>query len=417
MATNTNQTANTQEITELKNRLDWLDQERRKLNRKLSDMEQQAELQSRDMISREQRVQELERQLAGANAQLARIPQIDTQLSQFKDDIVKMIEQYDQRRLQSEAELDRIRRVEHEVTAREIANLRKEASAIPQFQNTLDLRHAEETRLANLIGNLHNQVTSINNQIENFENAFAFLEEKEKKNNRTGAELQASIAEINKRAEHFLTRLDTLTGSVSRIELKIRNLTDEQNTIQESTKTWMEQIQIGEYERNQKLETWRRAIEDHNDTLDRFKKEWIAISDQYKEAKMAVETFSHWQTQVEKQQREASELLRVETHRLQSRWDDFLLENKKAWKNFEVDAEQRWSAVNRHEREMREQITKMEELLEKLQQEKDTLRRVQDAQSTAIKQFPRIWLEQVEKAIEQNPTRRRQPALIPVREE
>lgn len=62
-------------------------------------------------------------------------------------------------------------------------------------------------------------------------------------------------------------------------------------------------------------------------------------------------------------------------------------------------------------------IDLIEEKISKLEQEKDLLWRVQTAQSDAFKQFPRIWLEEVEKAIQQNPNRRRQPALVPVREE
>lgn len=52
----------------------------------------------------------LEKQLSLVNSQLTRIPMIDTQLSQFRDDIVKMIEQYDKRRIEAERELDRLRR-------------------------------------------------------------------------------------------------------------------------------------------------------------------------------------------------------------------------------------------------------------------------------------------------------------------
>ncbi len=66
---------------------------------------------------------------------------------------------------------------------------------------------------------------------------------------------------------------------------------------------------------------------------------------------------------------------------------------------------------------MREQITLLEDALSKLKEEKDLLWRVQNAQSDALKQWPRIWLEEVEKAIEQNPNRRRQPALVPIQEE
>ena len=416
MAKNTNSVSQA-ELEEIRSRLDWFDQERRKQTRKLAEMEQRVELQERELNSREQRILDLERQVASTTAQLSRLPQLDAQLAQFKDDIVKMIEQYDARRLQSEAELDRLRRVEHETTNRELSEIRKEIGQVPRLKTLIDQRQAEEARLANLIGTVQNKLTPINSRLEESENAYAFIEEKEKQNSRTINEVQASLVEINKRAEHTKTRLDALGGSIPRLETKISSVTEDQSTIQESTKIWMEQIQIGEYERNQKLENWRRAIEDHNARLDQFDKEWIGFSDQYKEAKMTVQTINQWQQQMDKQQQEASELIRVETARMRSRWDDFLLENKKTWKNFEVDVEQRWATANRHEREFREELDKLEALIKALDEEKETLRRVQTAQSDAIKQFPRMWLEHVEKAIEQNPNRRRQPALVPVREE
>lgn len=416
MANNTNSVSQS-EIEEIRNRLDWFDQERRKQSRKLVEMEQRVELQERELNSREQRILDLERQVASAQAQLSRLPQVDAQMAQFKDDIVKMIEQYDARRLQSEAELDRLRRVEHEVTARELATIRKEIGQVPRLKADIEQRRAEEARLANLIGTVQNKIPPLSSRIENTENAYSFLEEKEKQNSRTINELQASLVEINKRAEHAKTRIDAISGSIPRLETKISSITEDQGTIQESTKTWMEQIQIGEYERNQKLENWRHAMEDHTDRIEQFAQEWITFSDQFKEAKMTVQTINEWQQQIDKQQQEASELIRIETHRMRSRWDDFLLENDKTWKSFEVDVEQRWTAANRHESELREAIDQVEALVKTLQDEKESLKRVQNAQSDAIKQIPRIWLEHVEKAIEQNPNRRRQPALVPVREE
>ena len=132
---------------------------------------------------------------------------------------------------------------------------------------------------------------------------------------------------------------------------------------------------------------------------------------------MAVQTLAGWQKQIEEQQREASEVLRVNTHRLESRWDDFKLENDKKWSTNHVEMEQRIATTNRTYRQIQEQIAPIEEILAELKLEKETLERIQTAQANAIKQWPRIWLEEVEKAINQNPNRRRQPALVPVREE
>lgn len=416
MANNGN-AANAQAIKDLQSRLDWLDEERRKQTRKITELEQKLVLQEREIAGREQRIQDLERQLSSTTAQLGRIPKVDLQLAQFKDEVVQMIEQYDQRRIQSEAELDRLRRVEQEAGARELAELRKDIGQVPKLQNEMELRFAEESRLAGLIGKQKTQIDNLKNRLENWDSNFAFLEEKEKHNNRNISDMQTDIVEINKRWEHIYSRLDTSNSAILRLESSLQGITEKQSQVQESTKNWMEQIQIGEYERNQRLEAWRRVMEEQQDNIEQFNKEFIKFSDMYKEAKMAVQTLTGWQEELEKQQREASEVLRVETSRMQSRWDDFRHENDKRWKSQAVDAEQRWNTVNRHEREIREMIDMIEEKISKLEQEKDLLWRVQTAQADALKQFPRIWLEEVEKALAQNPNRRRQPALVPVREE
>lgn len=417
MANNGSNTVEQLTLGELQNRMEWLDEERRKLNRRLSELEQKLELRDRALDGRDQRIQELERQVAATASQNSRNPQVELQLSQFKDEMVQMIEQYDRRRIQSESEMDRLRRVEQEGMIRELNEIRKAQEPVRKLQADMEMRTAEESRLGNLIGMQKSEISDIRSRVEQGDSNFAFLSEKEKHNARDIAELQTAIVEINKRWEGVYGRMDTLNSALIRLENSLPTITEKQEAIQHSTKNWMEQIQLGEYERNQKLESWRRVLEEQSGSLDRFNKEWIRFSDQYKEAKMAVDTLNQWQEQIEKQQRESAELIRVETNRMLTRWEDFRQENEKRWKNEEVDREQRWVTTNRHEREMREQITLLEEMANKLKEEKELLWRVQTAQADALKQWPRIWLEEVEKAIEQNPNRRRQPALVPVQEE
>lgn len=413
MANSVNET----ELNDLRKRLDWLDQERRQFTRRLTELEQQTELQQREIAGRERRIQDLERQLAATSSQLSRIPQIDTQLSQFKDEIVQLIEQYDVRRIQAETEMDRLRRVEHESTVREIADMRKEFPAITRLQNDMTLRVAEESRLANLIGSLQNAISTLERQTENLQAPIAFAEEKEKQNSRNISALQNSIVEINKRWAPLNERLDTIANNVRKVQSSNEAIVKEIEEVRGSTKVWMEQIQIGEYERNQRLEKWRLMLEEQASAIEKFNQDWVTFSDQYKEAKMAVQTLSGWQKQIEEQQREAAEALRVNTHRLESRWDEFKLENDKKWSTSNIEAEQRVATTNRTYRQLQEQIAALEEALNNVKQDKDLLERIQTAQADAIKQWPRVWLEEVEKAISQNPNRRRQPALVPVREE
>ena len=405
------------EFSELVKRVEWLDEERRKSTRKLAELEQRIQLQEREISGREQRIQDLERQLAATTAQLSRIPQVDVQLEQFKDDMVEMIEQYDQRRLNAEEELDRLRRIEHESVTREIIDIRKELPAINRLQHEMELRKSEEARLSNLIGTQTNRLSALNNQVESWPRDIAFLDEKEKQNSRNIAEMQNTLLDINRRWEPLNDRIEITAQNTLKFQGRFKEITDAQEVLRDMVREWAQQMQMGEHERNKRLEAWRYAIEEQSQTIERFKREWITFSDQYKEAKMAVQTMAPWQSQIEQQQREASELLRVETHRMQSRWDSFGQEVERRLKNFDLENEQRWATVNRHERELREQINLVEGALKQVSDEKDNLWRVQTAQADAIKKFPRLWLEEVEKALAQDPNRRRQPALVPVPDE
>ncbi len=410
-------TVEPQEIADLIKRIEWMDDQRRKSTRKISELEQRFTLQEQTIATREKRIQDLERQLSQTTAQLARIPQVDMQLSQFKDEMVTMIEGYDKRRIQGEKELDRLRRIEHESVTREIVDIRKDLPAIARLEHEMELRQAEEARLANLIGIQQNSIPPIRNQIEDWERALTFLEEKEKQNRKNIGEFQTQFIDINKRWDPINMRIDIIANTLSKSESTRQDLIDSQVEQRETIKKWAEQIQLGEHERNKQLEKWRYEMDEQKDIIERFSREWVKFSDQYKEAKMAVQTLGEWQKQIEQREQESSELLKVELNRMQSRWDGFVLENAQKWKTFDVEAEQRWANISRVEKQFQEQILVLEEKLVKIREEKDTLRRVQVAQADAIKKIPRIWVEEVEKAIAQDPNRRRQPTTIPVREE
>lgn len=402
---------------ELLKRIEWMDDQRRKSARKLAELEQRFTLQERRLATREDRIQDLERQLANTTSQLARITEIDVQLAKFRDEMVDLIEQYDRRRVQGEQEIDRLRRVEHESVVREITEVRKELPAIGRLEHEMELRQAEEIRLANLIGVIQNSVSPLRNQVAEWEQAAAFLEEKEKQNSQDIGEIQTQLLEHSKNWDPINTRIEILAHTLSKAESSRQELIDAQVEQRDIIKKWSEQIQIGEHERNKQLEKWRYVLQEQKDTLARYSRDFVSYSDQYQEAKMALKTLSEWQKQLETQQRESSELLKMELNRTQSRWDGFVLKDEQKWRVSEAEMEQRWAAAGRSEKQVQDQILELEAALIKIQEDKDMLWRVQTAQADAIKQVPRIWLEEIEKAIAQNPNRRRQPTMVPVREE
>ena len=405
------------ESSELLKRMEWFDEQRRKTARRLSEMEQKLERQEGEVARRDERIKDLERQLNAATLKITRLEEIDKRLLKIREELFEQVEQYDKRRILAEQEIDRLRRVEHESLSRELADIRKELPAIGRLQHDMELRIAEENRLAKLIAVLQSTLDPIRNQISEWERSLAFLEEKEKQNSRSAAEIQTQLLEISKRWDPINARIDILANTLAKSESTRQDIIEAQLEQREIIKKWAEQIQIGEHERNKQLENWRYTLEEHKDTMEKYAHEWINYTDQYKAAGEAVKQLGEWQKQTEQRQREITEMIRIELNRMQSRWDGFLLKDEQKWKSSEVDIQQRWDAANRGNTQVQDRIHELEEKLLEIEDDKDTIWRVQTAQADAMRKLPRVWQEEIEKALAQDPKRRRQPTVVPVREE
>ena len=415
MATpNANTAVQRHELEEILNRLDWVDEERRKTTRKLTEMEQTVAKQARELDSRDQRIRDLEARLMNQTTQLNRVSQIDTTLQQFKDELVALIEQYDQRRIQTAEESERLRRLEKEGHVREIAEIRKELPEISRLRADMELRQAEESRLAQLIGKVQNRLPNVENRIETWERDLSFLAENERQWAKNITQLEGGMLELTRRFEPLQGRLDILSSNILKAESNIQDLTGLQIEVRQTVKQWTDQLQLGEYERNQRMESWLRQADDNKKTLEQFTKDWVGFAERYHEAQMALDALVEWQREFEKQQRETAEANRIETSRMHTRWDTFLADYEKRWRTFQLEQEQRNNDGQRRNRLLEEQIEELRERIKELEAEKDTMWRVQAAQLDAVKNFPRIWLEEVEKARARDPNRRRQPALVPV---
>jgi chromosome segregation ATPase len=289
--------------------------------------------------------------------------------------------------------------------------------AFSRLEDQLDLRQAEDARLSNLLGTAHNQINQISQRFDPIINEVAYVNEISKRHTNRLTELEGELLSANKKTEDVRPRIDLVADRLVHMEANIADLTREQADVYKSIKGWTEQIQLGEYERKNRLDTWERFFEEQQEVMERYKKEWQRYNEQFQESKMAVQSLAPWRQQQEERAKELFENHRLETNRLLSQWQNFIDDEDKKWRNFEIDTEQRIASRQRRETEFQKAIAALEDELEKNNQDRDMLWRVQTAQADALKQFPRIWLEEVDRTLEQNPYRRRQPTSVSVRED
>ena len=310
-----------------------------------------------------------------------------------------------------------------------LGNVREIMPILDRLEQELELRQAEEVRLSNLLGTQENRFAPLADALEEMNGATNTLHSRVSDAEHLLEELRASIldfndnwkpalSETNRRIAPLTERITVLSNNVLKAEAGLQALTGDQSELREIMTGLTDDARRNQSDIARQLEGWQATLDENKDTIERFTQQWLTLSNQYKEARMAVQNFAHWQKQLEQQKREASEMLRIESNRMQSRWDGFLLEIQEKLKNFELELgqkwqafelenEQKWSSARRNEQIRREELAAVDELIQKLQQDnRNLIWRVQAAQADAIKKWPRLLMEEVEKAVELNPNRR-----------
>jgi len=351
--------------------------------------------------------------------------QVEAQIAETQSSLItQMQERVDALLIDTEAKIAQVQE-----GINKMGNARELMVLITKMENDLELREAEEIRLANLISEQETRLAPYATNFEAVQERTAMLNERLAEAEELVAQLQKAVhdytengkpllMETNRRLSPLHERLTTLNNNFLKVEATLQSLTGDQVDIREAIANLADEIHQSHNTVAGQIETWQTTLDEQKDTVERFSQQWIGLSTQYKEARMAVQNLAHWQKQLEQQKREASEMLRVESNRMQSRWDGFMQEVQDKLKAFELDLaqkihaielenEQKWSNTRRSEQLWREEIASIEELILKLQQDnRNMLLRVQTAQANAIKKWPRLLMEEVEKVVDTNPNRR-----------
>jgi chromosome segregation ATPase len=504
-------TTQTRDLGELRNHLQWLDEERRKMSRKVADLEQRLAQQGRELAERDRKIQDLEWhiasfaehferlpdlesnatqadqrlhdlewQLANLHSQLTRWPSPDDERMRFDEVITRAISESRQQMAAEQAELEGRLRAEldafiesearSELASRQneqaqtleildgaISTLQERFNALSsQLHETTTTLAAEtrttidasiQERMEDLAvenqAQIERRLTDVVESQREWESKWTQLEEdiaklgglhevrplltqiEQELDRRQSAENRLSelINSQENRIAPISERLTILSDNLMKVEAGVQTWAGDQLELRETVTNLAAGLNRDQGEFDRKIEQWQASLDEHKDTIEQFTQQWLALSDQYVEARMAVQNFANWQQQLEQQKREWNELLQLASNQMQSRWEavqqeiqerlqGFELDVEQKWQALELENEQKWTAARRNEQAWREQLSAIDALIQRLQQDnRNLIWRVQAAQVDAIKKWPLLLMEEVEKAVEFNPNRRLSPVI------
>ncbi|MBN1318133.1 MAG: hypothetical protein JXA42_21805 [Anaerolineales bacterium] len=394
------------DLAEVRNLVKWLDEQQRKGRQELAVVQQQLNNNQLLLSEMSTRIQELEGQVTSSQTRISRLSQVDQQMANLKAEIVHLIEQQDDRRIQSEREMERLRLVEHEAIKRAIDEFQPIIPSVSRLAEQMENRRAEDERLSNVVGILQNQIPPLEARLDERVRDVAYLEENQRQNVRRIAEFQQGLIDSKKREDALQTKNLTFEDILRRNMAAIDELMQAEVNRKQKAQEFIEQGNLAEQRRKQQLDRWQTELGEFSELMAGYARQWRVFEEQHRASREATAGLLEFKTGLEQRQQEVMELQRVNAERMKNQWAEFLTEDDKRQKQRRLEAEQ-WNAEQKRQREdfdMR--FRELKELLDSSSNEVKRLFELQEKYADAYRQFSRIWLEGYESVVSPPITRK-----------
>jgi hypothetical protein len=364
--------------------LNWLDEERRQDKVELARLQEQVRSQAAEIAEQAKRVQELEGKLAGTQVHLNKIDRLDDFLQQFKDEIVLLVEKYDQQRRQAEKEARHLRQMDRENQSKALAEIKKDLTKLNRLEQELQLRRAEDKRLGEAVLSIQQELDDVTKASEDRTKSLAYLETQREQDTKRIAELQEETNQLLTSSEAQARKLELLEDSVRRLESQAAEWQGFQSALKQEQMRMIETQQLNEQQRQRQMESWAEELNEYRVKMEEYTARMQRFTELYEENKKALEALEKFEQRLKQTQSEFMQLQHLAEQRQKEQLEEWRMENDKRWRKETLSWERQWREQARHDKEL-------EELLEQVQKQTESNR----------SQMVALFRERAEKARQQ----------------
>jgi hypothetical protein len=344
--------------------LTWLDEERRQDKVELARLQEQVRSQAVEISEQAKRIQELEGKLAGTQVHLNKIEKIDDFFQQFKDEIVLLVEKYDQQRRQADREVRRLRQMERENQNKAMAEIRKELLTLSRLEQELQIRRAEDKRLGEAVLNIQQELGDVAKASEDRTKSMAYLETQREQDTKRIAELQEETSQLLTKSEARARKLESLEDSVRRLESQAAEWQAFQSALKQEQMNLIETQQLNEQHRRRQMEGWAEELDEYRMKMEEYTARMQRFTELYEENKKALEALEKFEQRLKQTQSELMELQYLAEQRQKEHLEEWRMENEKRWRKETLLWERQWREQARRDEEMEELLKEVEKQAE-----------------------------------------------------
>ena len=364
------------EFEQIIKRLDWLDEEHRNYKVALDALAEKLSNTQAELRVANKKIKELNSELTQFSPTSARIDQFIDALAQQRVDIIKYVDEMDNKDVDKLPEAERRFQIQLDHLSKSITELHKLKEPIAEIKRQLKNYDAEETRHNTQISEWEKRFQEVVNTIEEIRLVQKAAEGPRLQDRKRLADLQGALTTARKRMDAVREKNELFNDNIRRIETRLNEILISEAERRQSQSGFIEtqaRLQIDRDRALKEMEEHLATIRKQTGTMDLQLQQWDGIQ---RAAKRAQETYEEIVQKFERRINEITEMQRLSEDRFRQEWVTFKADDQKRWTSYTLSQDEIHKDVRNSTGKLEERLTTLEDLV---QTQQDVLQQTKDA--------------------------------------
>jgi hypothetical protein len=351
------------DIEQASKTIQWLDDERRKDKQEITSLQERLVNLTGENANLARRLQQLETDFSVLNGNVQRNVKVDTLLDGYRKEMTRQIEEIERRRVESEKEGERLRKIERDVINKSLAELRRSLDVLPKLERDIGGRHEEESRVNRMLSELQLKVGEFNKHVDERNRAVTVLDEGRRQDVKRIIELQSETADLRKRIEEGRGKVEMVDDLSRRTDARLAEVFVAENERKAAQSQWLEAQAVVQTERDRAWIDLKAHTEASLKSLEDYARRVDQYADAFRDMRRVVDEARQMVDLVERRVIESAEVHRLSEERFRQDWASFLADDQKRWTTHMLLRDEQWREHDRNSVKQVEQISELEERL------------------------------------------------------
>ncbi len=349
------------DFEQLIQRIEWLDEERRKDKLTISALEDRLMKIEGNVNPLAQEIKTVSNELSRLQTILARFEQIDSAIAQIKVDYPRLIENIEKQRNEKDRENEKVRFADLESLNVSIANVRKGLEPIPDLKKEINARAEEEKRLVRLIADVDKKVLESRRSDDEYKRNQKIMEENIRQDSKRLLDIQGEVSALRKRVEEQRGKVDLANETLRKMEMRQNELINAEGERKLAQTNFIERQNMSQVERDRTWREWQARFEIIENQALNLDSQLQVLDATQRSVKHAQESFEEITQRFERRINELTEMQRLVEDRFRQEWVSFKADDQKRWSNYMLAQDEQIREVGLQFEKLTERLVQLED--------------------------------------------------------